>query len=100
LPIDILKIDQSFTESLDQHAPDRQRGASFARAILSLGQSLQLRTIAEGVETPRQAALLTALGCPLAQGFLYAEPACASEITQYLARAQWLTVSDGYPAAA
>jgi EAL domain-containing protein (putative c-di-GMP-specific phosphodiesterase class I) len=44
------------------------------RAIIQLGQALELEVIAEGVETEAQAAHLLALGCPLGQGYLFGRP--------------------------
>jgi diguanylate cyclase (GGDEF)-like protein len=85
LPIDILKIDGEFVRALDGAARWGRRGTTFAKAILRLGLSLHLQTIAEGVETERQAELLGSMGCPLAQGFLFAEPADAAVIEKYLA---------------
>ena len=88
LPIDILKIDGEFVRALEE--PDRRgaRRTTFARAILRLGLSLHLQTIAEGVETERQAELLRSMNCPFAQGFLFAEPAEASVVDEYLAARQ------------
>jgi diguanylate cyclase (GGDEF)-like protein len=70
LPVDILKIDRAFVAGL-QGGGER---AKFARAIVSLGRTLQLDTVAEGVETDAQADALAELDCTMAQGFLYARP--------------------------
>ncbi|WP_425559050.1 EAL domain-containing protein [Cryptosporangium minutisporangium] len=59
---------------------------TFTRAILHLARSLQLTAIAEGIETEEQAAMLRALGRPMAQGYLFARPAPAAAITAYLDR--------------
>jgi diguanylate cyclase (GGDEF)-like protein len=69
-PVEALKIDKSFVDGL---GIDPESDAIVA-AILGLAQSLHLRTIAEGVETPEQLALLQDLGCELIQGFLLSEP--------------------------
>jgi diguanylate cyclase (GGDEF)-like protein/PAS domain S-box-containing protein len=69
-PLDLLKIDRSFTAAL--HA-DHQ-GASIAGAIVSLAQALRLETVAEGIEDREQAGRLERLGCTYAQGFLYSRP--------------------------
>ncbi len=69
-PIDILKVDRSFLA--DHDADITADGVT--RAILSIGQSLQLRTTAEGVETERQLRQLAAMGCTHAQGFVIARP--------------------------
>ena len=71
LPIDRLKIDRAFVRDLGSA---RASGASIAQTVIGLGQSLGLSIIAEGIETEDQAQLLAALGCPLAQGFLYSRP--------------------------
>jgi diguanylate cyclase len=67
LPIDILKIDQSFVQQVncDRHA------ATIATAIMTMAHELQLATVAEGVETPDQVTFLQAHGCHIMQGHLY-----------------------------
>jgi diguanylate cyclase (GGDEF)-like protein/PAS domain S-box-containing protein len=69
-PIDILKIDRSFVGRL---ATDGD-GPELARAVVRLGETLGLDTIAEGIESEPQAAALLALGCVAGQGFLFARP--------------------------
>ena len=69
-PVESLKIDRSFVESLDQ----RSDSAAIVRAIIGLGDSLGLPIIAEGVERRSQVTRLRSLGCHLAQGFLYGRP--------------------------
>jgi len=71
LPLDQLKIDQGFVRDLLTDAQD----ASIVRAIISLGESLQLQVIAEGVETEAQRDALLALGCTHFQGYLFGRPA-------------------------
>jgi len=78
-PVDVLKIDRAFVEELDG-----QDGGVLIPAILQLGASLRLQTIAEGVERPGQAAALRALGCDTAQGWLYAPALPADELTRRL----------------
>lgn len=70
LPIDGLKIDQSFTASI-LHDPRRQ---VLVQAILQLAHDLHLLVVAEGVESPEQRQALLAMGCTLAQGFLFGRP--------------------------
>jgi diguanylate cyclase (GGDEF)-like protein/PAS domain S-box-containing protein len=70
LPIDILKIDRSFIEA----APDDEHRPDLARAIVQLAETLQLRTIAEGVETQRQSDYLLEIGCRWAQGYHLGRP--------------------------
>lgn len=70
-PIGALKIDRSFVGGI---GPDRN-DTEVVKAVIGLGHALDLLVIAEGVETPTQAALLTDLGCDEAQGNLYGRPA-------------------------
>jgi diguanylate cyclase (GGDEF)-like protein/PAS domain S-box-containing protein len=69
-PVESLKIDRSFVNDLDR----RSDNAAIVRAIIGLGDSLGLPIIAEGVERPGQVTRLKALGCHLAQGFLFGRP--------------------------
>ncbi len=75
LPIDILKIDRSFVTGM---LVDRDKIA-IVRAILSLAQALNMRTVAEGIETDALAQTLSALGCGSGQGFLYSRPVPADD---------------------
>ncbi|MGQ0538587.1 MAG: putative bifunctional diguanylate cyclase/phosphodiesterase [Gemmatimonadaceae bacterium] len=75
-PIDILKIDKSFVDGIVRGGNQ----AALARTIILLGDSLALRTVAEGIETDAQRSMLRDLGCHLGQGFLYAEPLRPAEI--------------------
>jgi diguanylate cyclase len=84
LPIDILKIDRSFVRS-DGGANPGPQDRAFIQAILHLSESLRLSTIAEGVETPEQAALLRHMDCNLVQGFLFHRPTAADDIDRLLA---------------
>ncbi|MDL2355140.1 MAG: EAL domain-containing protein [Pseudomonadota bacterium] len=70
LQIDRLKIDRAFVTEIT----DSSRGSSIAEMVIQLGRNLGLSVVAEGVEDERQAQILTALGCPMAQGFLFARP--------------------------
>jgi diguanylate cyclase (GGDEF)-like protein len=70
LPIDVLKIDRSFVSGMLE---DRDSTA-IVRAVLSLAGSLGMETIAEGIETPELARVLTGPGCSHGQGFYFAEP--------------------------
>jgi len=77
LPVDVLKIDRAFTA----HVAEDGRSAAFARAVLSFAAALGVRTVAEGVETEAQHAELLALGCAQGQGWLYARPLDAADVT-------------------
>ena len=69
-PIDILKIDRSFIEGIDQGVED----AALARAIVQIGENLNLRIVAEGIETPAQLREVRRLGCHEGQGFFLGTP--------------------------
>jgi len=75
-PIDILKIDRSFVSRLVTEGD----GPELARAVVMLGQTLGIETVAEGIETDKQAAALLELGCSAGQGFLYARPGALDQI--------------------
>ncbi|AZE96983.1 Sensory box/GGDEF family protein [Pseudomonas orientalis] len=70
LPLDFLKIDQSFVRGL----PDDPHDAAIVRAIIALGHSMQFTIIAEGVENPAQQAFLAAEGCEQMQGYIVSLP--------------------------
>jgi diguanylate cyclase (GGDEF)-like protein/PAS domain S-box-containing protein len=80
LPIDILKIDKRFIDNITR---DNQ-GRGFVNAIMQLAQTLQLDTIAEGVEQPAQRQALADLGCTHIQGYLYSRPMPAAQTISYL----------------
>ena len=80
-PVDRLKIDQCFIREITTNPSD----AAIVRAIISLGHSLDLEIIAEGVETLEQTKLLRAEGCDEVQGFIVAEPMCSDELISFVA---------------
>ena len=71
LPASELKIDRAFVNELQQHHTE---DATIVSAIVALAQSLQLKVVAEGVETAEQQAFLTSLGCNTLQGYLLGKP--------------------------
>lgn len=79
-PIQTLKIDRSFVQAMLEN--DRSR--DLVRAIVAMGQSLQLQLVAEGVETQEQAAALQAIGCHYLQGYYLARPQSVNDITLQL----------------
>jgi diguanylate cyclase (GGDEF)-like protein len=80
LPIDILKIAKPFIDHIDE---TRGRHA-LAHAIITLGNTLAVRTIAEGIELPGQSDRLLQLGCELGQGFHFSHPLSAAELEPQL----------------
>jgi EAL domain-containing protein (putative c-di-GMP-specific phosphodiesterase class I) len=83
LPVDVLKIDRSFTSAADSDQPMHEW--AFTKAILELSASLQLQTVAEGVETSEQARLLRRMNCTFAQGYHFSRPVIATAIDALLA---------------
>jgi diguanylate cyclase (GGDEF)-like protein/PAS domain S-box-containing protein len=77
-PIDILKIDRSFVNGLTSS----DDGPDLARAVIMLGETLGLDTVAEGIELEPQVEALLALGCVAGQGFLFAQPRTLEELSQ------------------
>ena len=75
-PIDILKIAAEFVQ--DAHADPKS--PALARAITAMGRSMNMATVAEGIETPEQAASMRALGCTYGQGFYFSLPLSESEL--------------------
>jgi EAL domain-containing protein (putative c-di-GMP-specific phosphodiesterase class I) len=76
-PIDILKIDRSFVSRLT----NSDNGPELASAVVTLGETLGLETVAEGIELEQQAAALLTLGCVAGQGFLFAEAGPLEELS-------------------
>lgn len=70
LPVDTMKIDRLFVRDVASVPYD----AAIARAIIALAESINLRVVAEGVETVEQADLLEALGCSIMQGYYFSKP--------------------------
>jgi diguanylate cyclase (GGDEF)-like protein/PAS domain S-box-containing protein len=80
LPIDSLKIDRSFIDGLPHEAHDR----SITEAIITIGRTLGLTIVAEGVESVEQWIALDELGCSVGQGFLWSPPVPAEEFAPLL----------------
>jgi EAL domain-containing protein (putative c-di-GMP-specific phosphodiesterase class I) len=80
LPLDKLKIDQSFIRDIPQDEDDM----AITKAIIALGKSLNLKLIAEGVETKEQQDFLIENECELIQGYFYSRPIPAKEVEQLL----------------
>jgi diguanylate cyclase (GGDEF)-like protein/PAS domain S-box-containing protein len=83
-PIDTLKIDQSFVRDIATDADD----ASIVSAVISMGRSLHMRVIAEGIETQEQLEFLRRHNCPYGQGYFFSPPLGAWEFAQLLGRSK------------
>lgn len=81
LPLDKLKLDRSFVTGAER---DTRRQVIVA-SVIHMAGDLGLTVVAEGLETPGQREMLLALGCPLAQGYLYARPLPPEELRRHLA---------------
>ncbi|SKA72468.1 PAS domain S-box-containing protein/diguanylate cyclase (GGDEF) domain-containing protein [Paucidesulfovibrio gracilis DSM 16080] len=79
-PIDVVKIDRSFVTGMENDQDSR----AIVQTVVSLGQALGLRVIAEGVESEHQLDILRQAGCRYAQGFLFSRPASAEQAEQML----------------
>ncbi|MEO8248345.1 MAG: bifunctional diguanylate cyclase/phosphodiesterase [Burkholderiales bacterium] len=88
LPIDVVKIDRSFVSKVATSAHHRV----LIEAVVRVARSLGMRTVAEGVETEQQAAVLKELECEKAQGYLYARPMDEEEATRWLV--DWIQCAD------
>jgi diguanylate cyclase (GGDEF)-like protein/PAS domain S-box-containing protein len=83
LPVDILKVDRDFAGDA---ASGRAGHGGLLGAVMEIGESLELATIAEGIETPEQLEQLRRLDYPLGQGFLFSKPVPADEVAGLLAK--------------
>jgi EAL domain-containing protein (putative c-di-GMP-specific phosphodiesterase class I) len=80
-PIDVLKIDGSFVANLGAGHDQRE----LVRAIVRLGETLHLETVAEGIETSSQASDMRAMGATQGQGYFFAHPLEAADLAEVLA---------------
>jgi diguanylate cyclase (GGDEF)-like protein/PAS domain S-box-containing protein len=88
-PIDLLKIDKSFTDRIGHTGvPDGREESPLARAVLGLGRVLGMRVVAEGIEHAGQHARLQALECDYGQGYHFAKPLAPVTLEQLWLRPQ------------
>jgi diguanylate cyclase (GGDEF)-like protein/PAS domain S-box-containing protein len=80
-PVDMIKVDRAFVQSVENDV----KGAAIAANVVSLAHALGLVAVAEGIESHGQRLSMQDLDCDLAQGFLFARPAAAVEVTKMLA---------------
>jgi len=90
LPVQTLKIDRSFVKDV----PVGPRDTALVSAIIALAHNLDLKVIAEGVETGEQLEFLRAQSCDLAQGFHFSRPLAAPAFRDHLAAAGRSLASD------
>ena len=83
LPVQVLKVDRSFLSG----APHDTAGAAIVRAIATLGAGLGMDVVAEGIETDEQLRFAVAAGCGMGQGYLFARPLPAAQVTPLLTSA-------------
>lgn len=87
LPIDILKIDKSFIQCLD----DTSEAVNLVPVILNIAKILDIKVVAEGIETMNQARYLQQLSCQLGQGYLFSKPISLEQMTELLReQTSWL----------
>jgi EAL domain-containing protein (putative c-di-GMP-specific phosphodiesterase class I) len=87
-PIKALKIDRTFVSRIGLALHDDR----IVGAIIALAQSLNLRVLAEGVETPLQIEFLRARGCRVAQGYFFSKPVTPERFTELLGRRPEATI--------
>jgi diguanylate cyclase (GGDEF)-like protein/PAS domain S-box-containing protein len=92
-PIDIIKIDRSFVERLG----GVEGGEDFAKAIITLGSTLDLEVVAEGIELEHQQRGLVELGCVAGQGYYFSKPALLHELEYTVHMARRRTMADTLP---
>ncbi|MEP5763602.1 MAG: EAL domain-containing protein [Halieaceae bacterium] len=80
LPIDCLKVDRAFVADIDTNSHDH----AIITAIISMAKALDLKIVAEGVETPNQLEALMAMNCDTAQGYLFSRPVPAKDAIKLL----------------
>ncbi|AKH42501.1 diguanylate cyclase (GGDEF)-like protein/PAS domain S-box-containing protein [Altererythrobacter atlanticus] len=81
-PVDVIKIDRSFIRDLVRDTDD----TAIVCALLGLAGKLNIKTVAEGIETPEQASFLIRQGCDVGQGYFFGRPLAASSVPDIIAR--------------
>ena len=80
MPVDVLKIDQSFVRDL----PSDSDACVIAEAIIGLSKSMNMESLAEGIEDEKQLIFLKAIGCKTGQGYYFSKPLPANEAKAFL----------------
>ncbi|MGA8211675.1 MAG: bifunctional diguanylate cyclase/phosphodiesterase [Nocardioidaceae bacterium] len=84
LTVDILKVDRTYLESIDEQHADGRRGDDLLRGVIGLGQALGIKVYGEGIEDDAQRRRLVSSGCEIGQGYLFARPLPADEAVAML----------------
>jgi EAL domain-containing protein (putative c-di-GMP-specific phosphodiesterase class I) len=84
LPVDEIKIDQSFVRELTAVGPN----ACIVKSVIDLGRNLGLKVVAEGAENLETVELLESLGCDCVQGIYFSQPLAPTDFTRWLAKAE------------
>ena len=92
LPVDVLKIDRAFVKDLDAQGQAREHARALTTAIAGLGHSLDMKVLAEGVETRAQLDAVIDLGCDAVQGYYFSRPLPAPLVPAYFADQSYKTV--------
>jgi PAS domain S-box-containing protein len=90
LPVDVLKIDRSFIRGIEQDGESRE----IARLIVTLAHHLDLKVVAEGIETRSQLICLAEFGCEFGQGYLFSRPVDEPALEKLLASASYNLAAD------
>lgn len=80
LPVDTLKIDKLFIDEIDEDKDSK----AIVKAILTIAETMDMRVVAEGIETVGQAAELLTIGCDCGQGFLFSKPLSEPHLRKFL----------------
>ena len=86
LPVSTLKIDKSFVQDM----PENNDDVEIARLILQMSKVLNVRSVAEGVETAEQAQVLKSMGCDLCQGYLFSKPLTEEALNKFINHPTWV----------
>jgi EAL domain-containing protein (putative c-di-GMP-specific phosphodiesterase class I) len=89
LPVDELKVDRTFVRDVDTDRED----VALVRGAIELGHSLGMSVVAEGVESAGHATTLRGLGCDVAQGYHYARPMPAADLTDWMRTRQRVAIT-------
>ena len=80
MPADVIKLDKEFLSA----SPENSKENIIITSVINMAKQLNIKTVAEGVETRLQSDMLKKIGCDIAQGFFYAKPMCESDFRKLL----------------